>query len=121
MSHGSALGGIALAADWPQIRNRSKLKSVEPGSVDAYYMLAAYVFDLTRKLEYVYKAARPFVLQADPALAAEIKRDNEALDALGTKWKAIAEKAEEILLRLYGEIGAEHETLLTLVAGGRRA
>lgn len=116
---GSALGGIALAVDVIQTKGQSKLKSVEPGSVDAYYMLAAYVFDLSRKLEYVYKASRQFALQADPALAAEIKKDNEALGALGANWKAVAEKAEEILLRLYREIAEEHEILLKLAAARR--
>lgn len=120
MSEESALGGACLAFDWIQIKHRSKLDSVKPGSIDAYYMLAAYVFDLARKHEYVYKAAREFALQADPALAAEIKRDNEALDAVAGKWEAAARKAEEIMLRLYREVGEEHEKLLNRVAAQRK-
>lgn len=120
MSQESALGGACLALDWIQIKRRSKLDSVTPGSIEAYYMLAAYVFDLARKNEYVYKATREFALRADPKLAAEIKRDNEALDALSGKWEAAARKAEDIMLRLYGEIGEEHERLLNQVAEQRR-
>jgi|SRR5882724_6045114 len=120
MSTESDLGAICLAVDGVQIRRASKLKSVKPGSVDGFYMLATYAFDLARKMEYVYKATREFARQADPKLAAEIKRDNDALDALGTDWKARAEKAEEIILRLYNEIGEEHEKLLEQVAGKGR-
>ena len=120
MSQESALGGACLAFDWIQIKNKSKLDSVTPGSVEAYYMLAAYVFDLVRKHEYVFKATREFALRADPKLAAEIKRDNESLDALSGKWEAAARKAEEIMLRLYREVGEEHERLLNQVAGQRK-
>lgn len=116
MCEGTALGGIALAVDDIKVRLNPKLKSVEPGSVDGFYLLAAYVFDVARKLEYVYKATRVFALQADPALAAQIQRDNKAIEATGMRWKEAAEKAEEILLRLYREIGEEHEQLLNLVA-----
>lgn len=120
MSTESDLGGICLAVNGVKIKRKSKLKSVEPGSIDAYYMLATYAFDLARKMEYIYKATREFARRADPALAAEIKQDNDALDALGADWKASAEKAEEILLRLYQQIGEEHEKLLEQVAAKAR-
>jgi hypothetical protein len=119
MSENSALGGIAITADSIPRLWRPKLASVEPGSVDAYYMLATYCFVIARKLEYFYKATREFALKADPALAAEIKRDNEAIHAIlasGPEWKAAAEKAEEQMIRLCREIGKEHEELLTQVA-----
>jgi hypothetical protein len=116
MSHGAALGAMALAFDdWPMMLS-PKLKSVEGNPEARDYLVAAYCFDTARKLEYVYKATKRYALQADPELAAEIKRDNEALAKTRGNWKATAETAEGILLRLLGDIVEEHKTILDLVA-----
>lgn len=116
MSYGAALGAIALAADdWPQMLG-PKLKSVEGNPEARDYLLAAYCFDAARKFEYIYKATKRYALEADPELAAEIKRDNEAMAKVHGNWKATAETAEGILLRLLGEILREHKTILDLVA-----
>jgi hypothetical protein len=116
MSYGAALGAIALAVDdWPDMLS-PKLKSVEGNPELRDYMLAAYCFDTARKLEYVYKATRRYALEADPELAAEIKRDNEALAKTRGNWKATAETAEGILLRLLGDIIPEHKAILDLAS-----
>lgn len=115
MGYGTPLGTICLAINtWPR-RTTPKLASVEPGSKDAYYMLASYCFDTARKLEYVFKATRRFALEADPALAARIKHDNEEIATAGREWKAIAEATERILLRLHGEIEQDHDVFLNTV------
>jgi hypothetical protein len=122
MSEKSALGGICLGVDSVQHASRPKLASVKPGSVEGFYMLAAFCFDAARKMEYIFKATREFGLAADQALAAEIKRDNDAVKEAGGSegyWKETAERLEEIIIRLYKEVGREHEQLLERVAGGR--
>jgi len=116
MSHGSALAAICLAADsWPT-KTTKKFAGLDPRSEEAYYKLVAYALDIARKLEYVYKATRPFALEADPALAAEIKRDNETLERVGTNWRALAEETEKILLRLMEKSYDDHEKILALAA-----
>ena len=117
----TALGTMALAADSVQHAKSAKLASVEAGSVDGFYMLAAFCFDAARKMEYFYKAARRFAEQGDPMLAQEIRNDNDAVKAAGgTKgyWKPTAEALEKIVLRLYNEIGEEHDRVLRQVAAG---
>lgn len=117
MSEARALGGISLAADDVQTGAGSKLATLREGTDDDHtWMLTAYCFDLARKLEYVYKAAREFAAFADPALAREIRTDNQAIGEAAT-WRARAEAAEEILIRIRSEIGDEHHALLDQVAG----
>ena len=112
----SALGSICLLVDSVQHGTSHKLASVEPGSVDGFYMLAAFCFDAARKMEYMFKATRQFAEQADPRLAREIRADNDAVKKAGggekNYWKPTAEALEKIMLRLYNEIGNEHDRLL---------
>jgi hypothetical protein len=115
-----ALGGACLAFDtWPHL-GTPKLGSVQPGSIEAYYMLAAYCFEAARKMEYCFKATKGYALKADKALAAEIKRDNEAVVKAGPGWEGIAKKSEEILRRLIGEVAPEHERLLKAATAKKR-
>ncbi|MBI4501643.1 MAG: hypothetical protein HY700_10825 [Gemmatimonadetes bacterium] len=117
------LQGIGLCVeDQPNGKNR-KLASVEPGSVDAFYMVAAYCFDLTRKIHYIYKAARPLFDQRTTAIAPEVRtlaqeiiRDRDRIRSAGRNWKAMAEILEEIILAQYDEIGADHDRLLERTA-----
>jgi hypothetical protein len=86
-------------------------------------MLAAFCFDAARKMEYIYKATRRFAEEADPALARQILADNEAVQKAGGpkgSWKPTAEALEKIVLRLYNEIGQEHDRLLRQVAASGR-
>lgn len=115
-----ALGTICLDVDGSQQHEEPKLKSVKPGSDEAFYMLAAFCFDLARKLDYVFKATRAFADYADRDLAGEVKADYDYLyDRRLKTWRERAERAEEVLLRLYREIGKEHEALLTRAASRR--
>lgn len=119
----TALGTMCLAVDSVQHTKRAKLASVQPGSVEGFYMLAAFCFDAARKMEYIYKATRRFAEQADPKLAQQVLMDNEAVERAGGPkgdWKPTAEALEKIVLRLYNEIGEEHERLLRQVAKGSR-
>jgi hypothetical protein len=116
-----ALGSICVIADGSMKHNTPKLKSVQPGSVEAYYMVAAFCFDLARKMDYVFKATEKFAEHADRDLAREIKRDNQSLyDERVVDWKEFAERAEEVLLRLYSEIHERHEALLERAAAKKR-
>ena len=80
-------------------------------SDEAFYLLATYCFDLSRKLEYLTKVARPFAEHMPPELAHEMIEDNDAI-AAGQTWKERAIVAERIMLRLYAETGDEHDRLL---------
>jgi hypothetical protein len=115
-----ALGNICLDVDGNQEHESPKLASVKPGSVEAYYMVAAFCFNLTRKLHYMFKATKGFAGNADGKLAQEIKKDNEYLyDRSMTTWKERAERAEKVMLRLYGDIHEEYERLLEEAAKKR--
>ena len=119
MTERTALGGICLGVNGTQHTVGPKLGSVEAGSREEIYMLAAFCFDAARKMEYIFKATRGFALEADPELAQEIKRDNDAVKrAAGAEkdWKKTAEALEQVIIRLYSEVGAEHERLLDRVA-----
>ena len=93
-----------------------KLGSVEVGTPEAYYMLATYCFDLTRKLEYLVKVARPFAEHIPPELAHEILEDNDAINAKGLTWEERAKVAEKIMLRLHREAGDGAERSLNEAA-----
>ncbi len=56
----STLGALCAASDSPMRKTTKKLESVEAGSVEAFYMVAAYCFDLQRKMEYICKATLDF-------------------------------------------------------------
>jgi hypothetical protein len=111
-----ALGDLCLIYDESVHQYRPKLATVEPGSIDAYYMLAAFCFDLARKMEYMYKATRRFAEYADAAPAAQVLADNKRINAPGRSWKQVAETTEGILLRLARQIVPEHRRLLERAA-----
>jgi len=110
------LGGLGGLGDTPMRKQTEKLKSVEPGSVESFYMVAAFCFDLQRRMEYMCKATLDYESGMDSGLAREIIADNEALQADGLSWKQRAELAEKIMLRLYKQIGARHERALQQAA-----
>jgi hypothetical protein len=113
-----ALGGICMISEKSTSHGAAKLDSVTIGSDDAYYMLAAFCFDLSRKLNYVFMATRDFAQHADPALARQVLEDGAAINQSRLSWEQRARKAEEILLRSVREFGEEHERLLRQAAGG---
>lgn len=119
MSTERALANMCLAFDSIPRLGTPKLSSVDPKSIDGFYLLAAYCFDLARKMEYLFLATRDFARAADSVLAREIKTDNAQVYGTGASWREIAEREEAIILRLFTKegIGKEHEQLLNEAAG----
>lgn len=116
----TAVGNIAIISEKSTTRKSKKLKSVKIGSDEAYYMLAAFCFDLSRKLNYLFRATQEFAPKADPELAQLFMEDNEAINEDGLTWEERAQRAEAIMLRSVGELGEQHERVLREVAGRRR-
>jgi hypothetical protein len=119
--HGSqaleaAVGNIGIVCEQSTSVKRSKLSSVKIGSDDSYYMLAAFCFDLSRKVNYLFRAAREFAPEADPELARQLLEDNEAINADGLSWEQRARNAEAILMRTVNELSDDHVRVLLQVA-----
>ena len=89
---------------------------VTPGSEDAFYMLAAYCFDLQRKMEYLYLVTRPYGESGDPDAAEERLADQLYINEPGLSWKQRAFRAEARMLELRRRIGDDHRELLRRVA-----
>ncbi len=79
-------------------------------------MLAAFCFDLSRKVNYLFQATRDFASQADPALARLMMDDNNAINEDGLTWEQRARIAEQIMLRSVAELGNQHEQALRAAA-----
>ncbi len=116
----TAIGNIAIISEKSTTRKSKKLKSVKIGSDEAYYMLAAFCFDLSRKVNYLFRATQEFAPKADPELAQLFMEDNEAINEDGLTWEERAKRAEAIMLRSVGELEEQHERVLREVAGRRR-
>src|SRR4051812_13965060 len=86
-----------------------KLDSVEIGSPDSVYMVAAFCFDLFRRMQYMYRLAQPFDDLIPPETAREILADHDSMNADGLSWRERAERAETIMLRLHGELAQDWE------------
>ena len=104
-------------------RGSAKLDSVVPGSEEAYYMVAAYAFDAIRKLLYLHKAFVPFLIEVVEtrnisselkALVEEFGENTARIDHAGA-WETTAREVEADMLRLYGELGDQHDELLEAV------
>ena len=113
----TAIGNIAMATEKSTTRKSEKLASVKVGSPESYYMLAAFCFDLSRKVNYLFRGTRDFALEADPELAQVLIEDNDAINEPGLTWEERARRAEAIMLRSVNELGEEHERVLHEVAG----
>jgi hypothetical protein len=73
---------------------------------ERFYMLAAYCFDLSRKLKYISLVLKDFFPDGDPVVARTVLRDNEYIDPGNVSWEVSARRAEEVMLRLYDELEA---------------
>lgn len=113
-----AIGNLCMISERSVTHRSPKLAEVEPGSPESFYMLATFCFDLSRRMNQLYKATRALARAAEPELASEILRDNEAINKAGMSWQQRAEAAEQIMLRLVAEIGEEHQAVLREIAGG---
>lgn len=111
-------GNIALVPD-RHIRKRTpKLDSVGTDPDERFFMLAAFCFDLSRKLKYISLALKDFFPEADPALARMVLQDNQYIDPGNASWEVSARRAEEVMLRLYDALEeAGYQTELERLAG----
>lgn len=103
-----ALGDIAIISEKVVTRTKSKL-TIPLHSDEFLYMLATFCFDLSRRMDYLWKATKGFAGQTSQELAREVLKDSEAINAPDLLWKQRAERAEQIMLRLAAEIGEEHD------------
>ena len=87
-------------------------------SDDFLYMLATFCFDLSRRMDYLWKATSGFAGQASQNLAREVLKDSEAINA-PADWKQRAERAHEIMIRLAGDTDAGHAEAIRKAAGSR--
>jgi len=114
-----ALGNLAMIGERVTKGRTSKLDTVR--SRDEFdFMLATFCFDMARRLNYIFKATRGFAASADEALAGEVFADNERINADGLTWEQRARVAEEIMIRLTGEIEGEHDALIRQAANRPR-
>lgn len=106
-----------LIVDWfPTIlTSPNKLDEVQAGSRDEFYLLATYVFVLAIKMEYLCKVTQAYGLQGDPEIARQIKADFARI-VESKAWRDRAYAAQEVMVRLYGEVGRTHQETLDQVA-----
>ena len=113
----TAVGGIALVSEKTTTWKTAKLDSVKIPTDEDYYMLATFCFDLSRKMNYLFRATREFASDGDQDLARQLIADNDAINAKGLSWEQRARIAEGIMLRTVNELWEEHEQALRNVAG----
>lgn len=112
----AVLATLSGASQPPPRGLTKKLDSIQVGSPESFYMLATYCFDLSRKLEYLSKVSLPYAEHIPPAIAREMLEDTERISAADVPWEERAKAAEEIMLRLHEEIGAEAKQALERAA-----
>jgi len=117
MSVNSALGAMAIIVDQIPKMSSNKLKGIKPGSDEAFYLLAAYCFNLSRKLEYFFLALREYAPEAERAVVQRLQRDREELVKVGSEWKSIAEKEEELMRRIFDEIKDDYDAAWNRLVG----
>jgi hypothetical protein len=100
----AVLGTLSAGTTPPPKGLTEKLASVKVGEPESFYMLATYCFDLSRKLQYLSKAARPFMEHIPADLEQEIEKDTQQINGPNMSWKDRAEVAEKIMLRLHDEL-----------------
>ncbi len=99
-------GNLSLIPDRHIRKLSPELDSVGDDADERFFMLAAYCFDLSRKLKYISLALKDFFPAANPAFARMILADNEYIDPGNISWEQSARRAEEVMQRLYAELDA---------------
>jgi hypothetical protein len=104
------LGMMALGSDDNQRGLTPKLASVGTDPDERFYMLAAYCFDLSRKMKYMSLALQEYYGDTPPEFAKKI-RDHERYinprpEANFISWKEMAERSEEVMKALWSEVQA---------------
>jgi hypothetical protein len=116
-----ALGNLAILADQSVKQHSPKLSLPQFDQLDEVTaFLVTYVFDLQRRMEYLFLALAEFGPAAEPHLARRVKSDFEYVNE-GTveslSWRERAKRAQELLLKIHEEVGPAHHRLLNYVAG----
>jgi len=104
------LGNMALGTDNHPKGATPKLKSVGKDPNERFFMLAAFCFDLSRKLKYICLALKENWPDADPEFAKRVLEDNEFINpSSGTRlsWAEMATRAEEVMKDLWQETRKE--------------
>lgn len=100
-----ALGTIHFATDCIPAQRRSKIAELDAATTEGKVeILAALVFDLYRKLEYVHAATRPFADDADRELTRQVASDwKRAFDHCGEDidWAALRSLYHDRMMALY--------------------
>jgi hypothetical protein len=112
----AVLGTLSGGGQPPPRGLTKKLEAVQVGSPESFYMLATYCFDLSRKLEYLSKVSLPYAEHIPQEIAQEMLEDTKRISAADVPWEERAKAAEEIMLRLHEEIGAEAKRALERAA-----
>jgi hypothetical protein len=117
-----ALGLVCLAPDGshhvigPKLATLN-LDRVEPNAREAIYMLAAFCFDLSRKMDYIFLALKayaekPFESDESRALARRIRDDYRAVYKPDASWEQAARVTEDVLRGVLKVVLEEHQRLL---------
>jgi hypothetical protein len=113
----SALGALCVTPNGSHHTVRPKLETVDPNTPEAFYMLAAFCLDLSRKLDYIFLVMRGFAEETDSAFARRLLNDNQEVYSSRDSWETAARDTERVFLRLLREIHEEHRRLLERLAG----
>jgi hypothetical protein len=108
----SALGTLCICVEGSQHEKTDKLDSVDMDSRETFYMPAAFCFDISRKLDYIFMTMRPFADDADRGIARRVLSDNEKAYKRGMRWEEAARTTERVFLKVLREMHDEHEQLL---------
>ena len=107
-----ALGTLCIVVEGSEHKKRGKLESVRMNTLDTFYMPAAFCFDLSRKMDYIYLAMREFVEDANTDIAKRVLNDNGKAYKDNLTWEESAQETERVFLNVLREIHDEHERLL---------
>src|SRR5687767_6036128 len=99
----AVLATIGTVPKPPPKGKERKLEKLKVGTPEFSYMLATYCFDLQRKLLYLCQVAHPFDKFMPEGLAKQIQADTRDINK-GRTWEERAREAEQVMLRLYGEV-----------------
>jgi hypothetical protein len=104
------LGMIALGTDDNHRGLTPKLGSVGSDPDERFFMLAAFCFDLSRKMKYISLALQEYYGDAPPEFARKI-RDHERYinprpEENFISWQLMAERSEEVMKDLWREVQA---------------
>jgi hypothetical protein len=94
------------------------MQDVPAGPVrDSLFMLATLVFDLMRKMRYLFEVTKRYGTLADPQVARRLRNDEERLaDAESRQdYQLLAEELERILTEGYADVEQWHRDVLDLV------